>query len=301
MTETRVKISTIVQSQLPDYVKSDYPLAAEFLQQYYKGVEYQGAPVDLIDNIDEYTKVDNVTNLNASLVLKQSTNSTTTTILVDEQESPLGTQGFPETYGLIKIDNEVITYTGKTNFSFTGCVRGFSGICELSKEGSPEEVVFEDTKSARHSKGSEIKNLSILFLQEFLKKIKATYAPGFQNREFYKNVNQNVFLKQSKDFYASKGTEESFRILFRVLYGENVQLLSPSEQLFRPSDANFDKVQSIVVEQVSGDPNELVNITLFQDKPNKSYAPIAYVETVGAPGLGKTYYRLDIDSVITET
>ena len=296
MTETRVKISTIVQSQLPDYVKSDYPLAAEFLQQYYKGVEYQGAPVDLIDNIDEYTKVDNVTNLNASLVLKQSTNSTTTTILVDEQESPLGTQGFPETYGLIKIDNEIITYTGKTNFSFTGCVRGFSGICELSKEGSPEEVVFEDTKSARHSKGSEIKNLSILFLQEFLKKIKATYAPGFQNREFYKNVNQNVFLKQSKDFYASKGTEESFRILFRVLYGENVQLLSPSEQLFRPSDANFDKVQSIVVEQVSGDPNELVNITLFQDKPNKSYAPIAYVETVGAPGLGKTYYRLDIDS-----
>ena len=56
MTETRVKISTIVQSQLPDYVKSDYPLAAEFLQQYYKGVEYQGAPVDLIDNIDEYSE-----------------------------------------------------------------------------------------------------------------------------------------------------------------------------------------------------------------------------------------------------
>ena len=80
MTETRVKISTIVQSQLPDYVKSDYPVAAEFLQQYYRGVEYQGAPVDLIDNIDDYTKIDNVTNLNTSVVLKNNTNSTATTI-----------------------------------------------------------------------------------------------------------------------------------------------------------------------------------------------------------------------------
>ena len=75
--------------------------------------------------------------------------------------------------GLIKIDDEIILYKSKTATTFEGCVRGFSGICELSKEGSPEEVVFEETKSARHSKDSEIKNLSILFLQEFLKKIKA--------------------------------------------------------------------------------------------------------------------------------
>lgn len=296
MTETRVKISTIVQSQLPDYVKSDYPVAAEFLQQYYRGVEYQGAPVDLIDNIDDYIKIDNVTNLNTSVVLKNNTNSTTKTIEVDEQISPLGTYGFPDTYGLIKIGDEVITYTGKTDFTFTGCVRGFSGICDLKKEGSPEEVVFEDTNSQRHSKGDEIQNLSVLFLQEFLKKIKATYAPGFQDREFYSGINQNIFVKQSKDFYASKGTEESFKILFKVLYGENVTLLSPSEQLFRPSDANYNQVESIIVEEVIGDPSELVNLTLFQDKPTKSYAPIAYVETVGRPGLGKTYYRLDIDA-----
>ena len=296
MTETRVKISTIVQSQLPDYVSSDYPLAAEFLQQYYTGVEYQGAPVDLIDNIDDYRKIDNITNLVASVTLKQNTNATSSTIFVDESLSPLGTYGFPDTYGLIKIENEIITYTGKTDYSFTGCIRGFSGVCELKKEGYPDEVLFEESNAERHVKGKEIRNLSILFLQEFLRKTKATYAPGFQEREFYSDVNQNIFIKQSKDFYAAKGTEESFKILFRVLYGENVQLLSPSEQLFRPSDASYDKVESIVVEQVIGDPSQLVNITLFQDKPTKSYAPIAYVETVGRPGIGKTYFRLDIDS-----
>ena len=38
------------------------------------------------------------------------------------------TKGFPEQYGLLKIDDEIITYTGVTTNTFTGCIRGFSGI-----------------------------------------------------------------------------------------------------------------------------------------------------------------------------
>ena len=37
--------------------RSDYPLVAEFLKSYYQGQEYQGGPIDLIQNIDQYTKV----------------------------------------------------------------------------------------------------------------------------------------------------------------------------------------------------------------------------------------------------
>ena len=44
------------------------------------------------------------------------------------------TTGFPDSYGLLKIDNEIITYTGKTATSFTGCIRGFSGISEIETE-----------------------------------------------------------------------------------------------------------------------------------------------------------------------
>ena len=56
MTTKRVKFSNIVQNQLPGYVKSDYPLVAEFLKSYYQGQEYQGGPVDLVNNIDQYVK-----------------------------------------------------------------------------------------------------------------------------------------------------------------------------------------------------------------------------------------------------
>ena len=40
-------------------------------------------------------------------------------------------------YGLFKIENEVITYTGITTNSFTGCISGFSGITTYHAENQP--------------------------------------------------------------------------------------------------------------------------------------------------------------------
>ena len=138
MSENRVQFNTIVSSQLPQYVQEDFPLISDFLKQYYLGQEYQGGPIDLIQNIDRYIKLDETTGLVESVVLNEDTDFYSTTINVDPTESPTGTRGFPDTYGLLKIDNEIITYTGKTDFSFTGCRRGFVGITsyrsELNKE-----------------------------------------------------------------------------------------------------------------------------------------------------------------------
>ena len=54
MTTKRVQFNNIVQNQLPGYVQSDYPLVAEFLKSYYQGQEYEGGPIDLVQNIDQY-------------------------------------------------------------------------------------------------------------------------------------------------------------------------------------------------------------------------------------------------------
>ena len=291
MTEKRVQLSTIVKSQVPEYVRTDFPLITEFLKEYYVGQEYQGGPIDLINNIDQYIKIDSFTDRITSSILIKSINKTTQTIEVND------TAGFPDSYGLIKIGNEIITYTGKTESSFTGCIRGFSGVCDLSKNNSPDEVLFETTNAEVHQNGDEILNLSVLFLVEFLNKTKKEIALGFDDREFYSELNENTFLKQVRSFYASKGTEESFKILFKALYGASVKMVKPAEQLFRPSDAQYNKVESLVVEptlEVEEFAN-IQNITLFQDFPEKSYAPIAYSERISTNG-DKEYYRLDIDS-----
>ena len=71
MLEKRIQIKDIVSNQLPQYVKEDYPLVAEFLKQYYLSQEFPGGPADLIQNIDRYVKVDNTTEL-TDFVLLQS-------------------------------------------------------------------------------------------------------------------------------------------------------------------------------------------------------------------------------------
>ena len=126
-----------------------------------------------------------------------------------------GTYGFPDSYGLIQIDDEIITYTGKTDSSFTGCIRGFSGVTSYNKQNQPDELVFSQSEVAEHASGTTIINLSSLFLKEFLLKSKYQLTPGFENRTFSADLNQSLFIKQAKDFYASKGTDESFRILFK--------------------------------------------------------------------------------------
>jgi hypothetical protein len=298
MSEKRIQFNNIVRNQLPSYIKEEFPLISEFLSQYYISQEFQGAPIDLIQNIDKYIKVDEVTHQIESVILSGDISSIDDVIFVDILFSETGTNGFPEKYGLLKIDNEVVTYTGKTFNSFTGCIRGFSGISSYTSQNQPDQLVFSETESTEHSSGSTIINLSSLFLKEFLLKIKHQITPGFESREFAKDLDESLFIKHSNDFYRSKGTDLSFEILFKSLYGENVSVIRPKEYLFRPSDAQFQITRDYVVESIEGNPENLVNSTLIQNEyPNytRAYAPITKVERIRSRE-GKDYYKLSIDA-----
>jgi hypothetical protein len=298
MLEKRIQFSNIVNNQLPSYVREEFPLVSEFLSQYYSSQEFQGAPIDLIQNIDRYIKVDEVTSQAESAILFGDILSFDSNIFVDVSSTSTGTNGFPERYGLLKINDEVITYTGKTFNSFTGCIRGFSGISSYKSQNQPDQLVFSKSESADHSSGSTITNLSSLFLKEFLLKIKYQLTPGFENRTLTKDLNNSLFIKQSKDFYRSKGTDESFEILFKVLYGEDASIIRPKEYLFRPSDAQFQVTTDLVVESIEGNPENLINSTLIQDEYldfSKAYAPITKVEKIISKD-AKEYYRLSFDS-----
>ena len=167
MAEKRIQFSNIVQNQLPAFTKTEFPLVSDFLSQYYLGQEYQGGPIDLVQNIDQYIKVSEQTNLIESVGLSTSVDRFTNVIPVDMVKNPSGTYGFPSSYGLLKINDEIITYTGTATTCFTGCVRGFCGITSYQASNKPDVLEFNTTLSEEHTAGSEIKNLSCLFLKEF--------------------------------------------------------------------------------------------------------------------------------------
>jgi len=288
--ESRVKISSLVDNQLPSFVRNDHPLVGEFLSQYYLSLEGQGSTLDIIKNIDQYVKVDNLTNLTDSTNLSVNVGVADNTINVDS------TLGFPKSYGLIQIDSEIITYTGITTNSFTGCVRGFSGITSFRSNNNPDELVFSTSGISTHSSGKVVNNLSVLFLKQFFNKLKKQVIPGFDDRQLSANINKGLFLKQAKDFYSSKGTDDSFEILFRALYGKDVEVIKPRDYLFTPSDAQYQVSKQLVVKSIKGNPQDLINQTIFQDFTSTANGARGSVNNVEKLIRGdQTYYRLSLD------
>ena len=105
---SRVKIHEVIESQIPEAIDSDNPLLGTFLKQYYISQEFQGGPVDIAENLTDYKSVDflNKDNLTGFTSTSQYTQKFSKTIYVDS------TKGWPSKYGLLKIDDEIITYTG---------------------------------------------------------------------------------------------------------------------------------------------------------------------------------------------
>ena len=83
MSETRIKFSNIVKNQLPTYVENEFPLISEFLKQYYISQEYKSGSIDLIQNIDQYVKLDEQTSLNYEVNLNEDADEFATTINID--------------------------------------------------------------------------------------------------------------------------------------------------------------------------------------------------------------------------
>lgn len=290
---SRVKISEVVQSQIPEHIATDNPLFADFLKQYYISQEHQGGAVDLAENLVDYKSLEylNSSNLVGFTSLTEYVDGRADTITVDS------TTGFPSKWGLLKINNEIMTYTGIAGSTFTGVVRGFSGVERDPSNNQSEFLTFNSTGIGTHGARARVKNLSSVFLNEFLTKIKSLVLPGFENRNLHPELNQPNFIRQAKNFYQSKGTPEAFEILFRVLFNQDVEVVQPIKYVIKPSDADY-VVNTVLVAQKTngGDVNAIVGETLFQGDASASIYSIEEVVLHG-----EYYYKLKLSLQEFET
>ena len=89
----RVDSSLVVKNQLPSFLRDDFPLLGEFLTQYYISQNYQGGPANLLENIDQYLNLDNLSNLIESTTLSSDIRG------VNKKIEVSSTNGFPDHYG----------------------------------------------------------------------------------------------------------------------------------------------------------------------------------------------------------
>ena len=286
--ESKVQIQDIISNQVPSFILDENPKLVDFLKQYYISQEYQSGPVDLTENLDEYLKIDN---LKPEVIVDSST---TVGITTDGAETinVTSTKGFPTEYGLLKIGNEIITYTGITTNSFTGCVRGFSGITNYHQELNQEELIFETSSASSHSSGDKVENLSSLFLKEFFEKTKYSFAPGFEGRSFAEELDVSNFIKEINSFYTSKGTDDSIEVLLKVLFGKSGKSINLEEYLVKSSDANFVRREVVIVQGISGNLSKLSGQTIIKNTDSQTRAVISEIEPFTRKGV--LYHKLNL-------
>lgn len=287
--KNRINIKNLVSDQLPTFVRDGFPEFVDFLREYYNSLEFPGGPVDILNNIDQYTQLNNITELTFYTNLTSSIDYSSLTIEVES------TEGFPSNNGLIQINDEIILYESKTIDAFLNCKRGFSGITSYSSSNS-DRLQFNISFRDIHDNNSVVYNLHSLFLAEIYKKYKSQYAPGFEDVEFYKELNEKVLVSNLRDFYSAKGANTSFDILFKSIWGSPVKIIKPRDFLIQPSDADYRITRDLVIKRLVGNPQDLVNKTLYQDETGtiqKAVGSITNVEQLFKDG--EEYFRLSLD------
>ena len=98
------RISTLIETQLPEFISTEYELFTKFVEKYYESQEVQGGTLDVINNLQKYADIDyyekNILRQHDTLDTS-ITNSSDTIVLQDATS-------FPKADGYVRIDDEII-------------------------------------------------------------------------------------------------------------------------------------------------------------------------------------------------
>ena len=95
----------------------------------------------------------------------------------------------------------------------------------------------------------------------FLNQFKSEFASTLPKR-LESSTNIATLYKNLMDFYRAKGTEDSFKMLFRILYGEEIELYYPKDDILTLSGGTYSPEKRIRV-QNTDNIEELVNRKIY--------------------------------------
>jgi len=103
-------------------------------------------------------------------------------------------------------------------------------------------------------------------LDRFIEYFRNEVAPNaFDNR----STDQRFLLSNIKDAHLAKGSESSFKLLFRLLFNKNVTVDYPGRQMLRASDGKWNQDVSVFARVNAGNPNDIVGKLVDVITPNR--------------------------------
>ena len=276
------RISTLIESQLPEFISTEYELFAKFVQKYYEGQEAQGGPLDVLSNLQRYADIDfyekNLLKQNDSLA--STISATDTTIVLVDASS------FPKKNGYVRIGNEIIFYASRTDTELLECSRGVSGNTTLGDLYSASD--FQSTESAQHVSGEKVYNVSNLFLYALVKNFENQYLGSFPEKYLSGEVDKRTLIKNIQKFYKTKGTTSSIKFIFTTIVAKDEdikpEVYNPKDFTYKASKSDWVNVFALKVKVISGDPKDLIGKKITQPETQEYSFVSATVDNVYPDG-----------------
>ena len=143
-----------------------------------------------------------------------------------------------------------------------GVSRGVSG--PVGYDQLHNEIFAKESqlRLSSHPSNSLVVNLDSLFLREVFDKFRRQYLPTI-DIDFAK-INPVQVIKSIRDFYVSKGTKFATQYLFKILFGEEIDIFYPKDEIISPSAATWTVDTILRAELIEGDPKNLIDSELNQ-------------------------------------
>ena len=246
------KLSSIVKEQLPDFVKSDHDLFADFIQQYYAFLETTKMKISttayyLKQEPETTSYILQETNKEESerFVLeeiKQFVNGETITGSTSKATATVVVENAREGHLYVTGDSKFVTdetITGSTS----GATSTITELRDNPVRNIQQLLSYADTDNTIYDFLDQIK-------YSFMNAIPKTLASGVSRRNLVKSI---------KDLYSAKGTKEGHKLFMRLLLGENSEIVYPNQYMIRMSDGNWKENIKIRVSSTGSSGSEALN------------------------------------------
>ena len=289
MAKFNEKISTILNSQLPEFVVADHPKFAEFLKVYYQLLESAELSVSTILVTDGIT-LESETGQTKNLILNSSRKDTARTLL-DAGDKILLEES---TYGKFTRGETVTGQTSKaTAIILVEDIKNNRLIISAQNKFLDNEIIVGASSGAQANitnyKPNPVNNIVDLInfrdpdkvINHFLTNMRDEFLATLPEN-LATNVDKRKLIKNIKSMYRSKGSVRGHEIFFRILFGENSETIYPKEQMLKASGGQFDSLKVLRVIATSGDPLTLIGRTITGQTSNAT----AIIENISTLQIG---------------
>lgn len=215
------KTSNRIVSVIPNFIESDNPKFVDFIKAYYRFLEqYDEQPLK-----STFETQDGLVSVQLSNSTVVGVNTAFSTAISVDQRIRVGSDIFR--VRSIANNTSLVVYDVPVRSYYANTYSTEVDKTERQASGALRQVLtFHDVENT---------------LTSFIPYFRDTYMRDFPQG----TVDTKVLIDKVLDFYQSKGSEESFRFLFRALYGLEIDISYPGEYVWTTSDGVYESARTI--------------------------------------------------------